>query len=142
MFRFRHLPVADPGVTQDLEQLQVFLAELEAKTAALEARSNTFQVRREDSGWREPVFKNTWKSTAGPAAYRKQGNIVRLRGLMEGENGKAAFELPAGFRPTFTSEFVGSKPGGEVTHVQIGAAGVVTPFFTSTSLDAIAFTVD
>jgi hypothetical protein len=100
-----------------------------------------------DSGWLAPAYEHSWKAKAGSlVGYRKQGNVVRLRGRIEsGETSQAAFTLPAGFRPT-QQAYQGVIQGGVVMGFLIvetsgavvpGTEGAKTP-----SLDGVTFTVD
>lgn len=135
-FRFRHLPVTgELDNTQNFEQLQAIITDLEAKVA--------------DSGWVAPTLLNSWTNLGGAnvnVGYRKQGNVVRFRGFVTGGvSGKELFALPAGFRPTGTIGPVGSGEGpGTASHFTITAAGAVTITSAGTvaGLDGVTFTVD
>jgi hypothetical protein len=119
------------------------LATLEAKVAALEAKLA-------DSGWIAPVLLNSWVNLGGSrvlCGYRKQGNIVRLRGTINtGASGTEAFVLPVGFRPTGLVEPASSAQGsGTASHVEVAAAGGVVVSFSSgpnAVLDGVTFTTD
>lgn len=103
----------------------------------------------QDSGWKSVSFENSWKNTGGEffaASYRKQGNVVRLRGTIEGGlSGKACFTLPAGFRPTGSTFSAAGQGAGSPANLTITSAGVVTPTATAIStigLDGTTFTID
>lgn len=140
MDSFRHLPVLSlEDCTHNWEQLQ---SELQTATAAASAEN-------QDTGWKAPTLLNSWTAVAGRIAvgYRRQGNMVRLRGSIEGgASGKTVFVLPGEFSPTGATECVGSR-GGEAgkTAVVIQTNGEIIPFFsggTFSSLDGITFTTD
>ena len=60
------------------------------------------------------------------AQYRKEGDVVRLRGAMNsGTIGSACFTLPAGFRPPNILHLAGG--GGTYCDIVIDTAGLVTP---------------
>lgn len=103
-----------------------------------------------DSGWVAAALENVWKNTGGAfltGAYRKQGNQVRLRGLIEGGlTETTAFTLPEGFRPTATVIAPASSGENKTGNVHIASTGIVEPHYTSVtkiiSLDGIMFTTD
>lgn len=63
------------------------------------------------SAWTAPTFQNSFTSWGSPyqaVQYRKVGDVVHLRGLVNATNGTAGnpmFTLPAGFRPTMNEDF-------------------------------------
>lgn len=60
------------------------------------------------TAWTNVTFTNGWTNTSGAQAcqYRKEGDIVRIRGRMTpGTMGQIAFTLPAGFRPPAMFDF-------------------------------------
>lgn len=99
-----------------------------------------------DSGWISPVLENSWVVKIGEPAYRKQGDVVRLRGTLgEGNSETVAFTLPVEFRPT--EEFYASVPCGGLSqgYILISPSGAVTlayPGEKSASLDGITFTTN
>jgi hypothetical protein len=148
-FKFRHLPITSHlDTTAVLEQLQPIIGGLETVVPALEARVTAVESQfGADSGWVEPAsFEHAWKAGLPKPFYRRQGNAIRLRGRLEsGENGKSAFTLPTGYRPTqqhyqaviqggVIVGFVLIEPTGTVA---LGTAGEAKP-----SLDGVSFTND
>lgn len=106
----------------------------------------------QDSGWAAVSFTNSWvnQGTFRAAAYRRAGNLVRLRGVVNGgATGTAAFTLPAGACPAGLVT-LGSNTGGTTpspAQVQVSTAGVVTPYFAGTlaggiALDGLVFEID
>lgn len=105
-----------------------------------------------DSGWIEPTLLNSWKNVGGiypNIAYRKQGNVVRLRGNMSGgANNSEVFSLPAGYRPTGTEFFcivTNVEPGTVDPRLEITSAGSLHAIFSgapAVRFDGITFTID
>jgi len=102
--------------------------------------------------WAEPTLLNSWANQGGgrlTVAYRRQANVVRLRGsLFGGASASAAFVLPEGFRPT-ADAFASS--GGYTTQVSptgvvVKATGEVVLYFdssaTQAAIDGVTFTID
>lgn len=55
-----------------------------------------------DSGWTEVTFESGYANYGSPFAnvqYRKIGNVVYLKGLMDPATHGTAFTLPEGYRP-------------------------------------------
>jgi hypothetical protein len=100
----------------------------------------------QDTGWITATLLNSWVSIGTNPAYRKIGNIVRLRGELEsGASGTECFALPASFAPA-TELFIGIGSLGQqlCTLVINGtacsisyASGSPVPF-----IDAVSFPVD
>lgn len=159
-FKFRHLPITrHQDTTAVLEQLQPIIGglipeggtntSLASNVSTLETEVATLEAKAADSGWKAVEFENSWKNTGGAfmtAAYRKQGNTVRLRGVVEGgASGSVAFTLPAGFRPTATSAFAGAGGSTADTKAQITTGGAVALTYSVTGIvavDGVTFTVD
>ena len=62
--------------------------------------------------WIPATLLNSWTQYAGftPAAYRKIGDIVYLRGFVRyGAANTAVFNLPAGFRPQYQHHLTGAS---------------------------------
>lgn len=105
-----------------------------------------------DSGWKAVTFEGVWKNAGGTtlaAAYRKQGNVVRLRGgIATGASTSLAFILPVGFRPTAQVFASGGGFSGTATSTlaQIASNGEVAIYYVAAastiSLDGITFTTD
>jgi len=99
----------------------------------------------QDTGWLTiGSFTNSWASTSG-IQYRKQGNVVRLRGQFTtaGTANTVAFTLPAGYRPTQSGRYAGMSAFNTQNTIIIDSTGAVTPGVAATSfLDGITFTVD
>lgn len=59
-----------------------------------------------DTGWIAVTFEGSWTNytgDAGPASYRKIGNMIAMQGQIDGDSsGSVAFNLPDGFRPPGT----------------------------------------
>jgi carbonic anhydrase/acetyltransferase-like protein (isoleucine patch superfamily) len=91
---------------------------------------------------------NSWQvygGTYGPPAFRKDGNdVVHLRGAVKfGTAATAIFNLPAGYRPAYTSDFAITTYGGyQFGVIEISVAGNVTAAAGATGgvwLDGISF---
>jgi len=101
-----------------------------------------------DSGWIPLVMENAWVSESAPATavYRKQGNIVRLRGAVNsGASGTVIATLPAGFLPACIEQYLLPISGGADAVLEIDPGGDLTPIFASGNtifLDVVTFTVD
>lgn len=111
----------------------------EAVTAAKLAKVEAFKA---------PTFKNSWVNVGGeqtPAGYMKDLlGFVHLRGLIStGASGKAAFELPVGYRPGKNEFFVAIAGASTIAEIGLTSAGVLTPVGTKVSeyvsLSGIAF---
>ena len=80
--------------------------------------------------WTAPTFLNGWINFGAPyapAAYRKVGDIVFLRGLLKGGAfGAAAFQLPAGFRAPYDL-FFAVPNNDQYGSLAVTAAGNVQP---------------
>jgi len=151
-----HLPVTShEGSTLNFEKI-----ELELRTAREHIEHHAGGIGEgdlskalrervtQDSGWKAPTLGALWKNAGGEnmtCAYRKQGNVVRLRGIIEGgANESSPFTLPEGFRPTATiSPAVGTSTLGKAARLVITAAGVIKVFYEAgiVSIDT-TFTVD
>lgn len=115
---------------------------------------------QQDTGWivvgsggSAAPFTNSWAnfgSGNATAAYRLQGNIVRLRGgIQSGASGTSPFTLPTGFRPLAQ---IGFSPlvytGSTSTNsaVIVPTTGVIVDIYGASTqvafLDGITFTVD
>lgn len=93
----------------------------------LNAEIKTLDVTLRDD-WIAPTLAGTWANvggTAAPAGYRRDGQIVTLRGALAGGAG-TVFTLPDGYRPTTDLSFaVASGVAGTATTVSVTTAGVV-----------------
>lgn len=83
-----------------------------------------------DLVWNSPTFSNGW---SGSAQYRKNADgTVSLQGLITPgtrTGGTTIFNLPSGYRPTVTMEFVCSWTGGGFWNkVRVGTNGNVDYF--------------
>ena len=137
-------PVTPPPALRQLATMSGQANQVAALTGQLAAYG-------EDSGWIEPALENGWKSFGyEPPAYRRIGNLVRLRGVFShsGASKSTAFTLPAGFRPVLSALFPSANyPGGsEPGSIQVTGAGAVEPIYAGTpeqiSIDGVAFTTD
>ena len=100
--------------------------------------------------WLTPTLGNGWVNFGGGfqnAAYRRDGNVVRLKGLIKsGTIGAGAFTLPAGYRPGGTH--MASAVDGSNTpaaRVDVAPGGQVTPQTGNNafiSLDGITFVAE
>jgi hypothetical protein len=104
-------------------------------------------------GWQTFSYSNSWGSISGPAAgattaaYRLEGDVVRLAGeISGGSTATVAFTLPAGYRPTYTVKLwgQGSSGAGDYADVNVATSGAATIFYSGSvvSLDSLTFTVD
>jgi len=84
-------------------------------------------------------FKNSWVNFGGgyaPAAYRRVGDMVEVRGLITGGTlNVAAFTLPTGYRPTKTVHFSADSSAVTFGHgeLTVEADGDVIPVSGSNS---------
>ena len=95
--------------------------------------------------WANVTFENSWADyhtgTYGFCQYRKVGDMVQVRGLINGGvTNTTAFTLPVGFRPPFTTYGWGaiSSATPVVGLVIITAAGLVQPSSAGTIADGFA----
>lgn len=107
----------------------------------------------DDAAWNvigatgQPAFQNSWANYGGgggfaPAAFRRRGGVVRLKGLVaSGTVGSAVFTLPTGYRPLERRMF-SSIGNTAVARIDVDAAGnviIVTGSNVWTTLEGIAF---
>jgi len=101
-------------------------------------------------GWTPPTMQNSWVSnTSYPAGYRKIGDVVSLRGNVNGgTNNTTCFTLPVGFRPPFMAQMIAYQYAGGIGWCQlyINPNGAVTLQALSgtaqnVSLDNVSFSV-
>jgi hypothetical protein len=105
-----------------------------------------------DSGWVAPTLLNSWKNCGGSqatAAYRKQGNTVRLRGAIEsGASTSIAFVLPEGFAAPYEQTWPVAPTVGAssiVARAQVKPTGEVEIIYEGSGeirLDVVSFTID
>lgn len=102
-----------------------------------------------DTGWIALSPAGGWSNSGAPyanLAYRKIGNVVRLRGVITGSGtvGSTIFALPAGYRPSTTGMY--RLAGSTGVDFNIATNGVCSPASgTATgqvSLDGVQFTID
>lgn len=102
-----------------------------------------------DTGWTTLSPAGGWSNSGAPyanLAYRKIGNVVRLRGVLSGSGtvGSTIFTLPSGYRPSSTGMY--RLAGGTGMDFNIATSGVCSPASgTATgqiSLDGIQFLID
>ncbi len=130
-FRFRHLPVADPMVTNDLEQLQIVITQLEGKPTALEARLAAVQAKLIPGPWTNPESFSAKLEEHATLQVRLEGSVVRFKGFAKAKEelptSTAAFTLPVGFRPKETVRLGATDLGaGTLVPAYVSTAGVVT----------------
>lgn len=107
-----------------------------------------------DSGWIDLPLKTGWsyQYTTDKPQYRKIGNIVYLRGLVDAaESAQATIaELPIGFRPIGSfNRFACALNQKDFANVQVGRNGLITDYTKTTStsrtflcLNGISFFAD
>lgn len=108
----------------------------------------------QDSGWQLPSYVNSWVSNGGPAtggtlaAFRLQGNVVRMAGTIKGGASlSSTFTLPTGYRPLYVVELtcVAAGATNNLGLMQVSAGGIVSLTYsgstTFVSIDC-TFTVD
>jgi len=103
-----------------------------------------------DSGWLAASLIPPWTnfgSGGTTPGYRKVGNVVYLRGLINnGASGTEAFVLPSGYAPVGTQEFCMGTDTDSGAVVQIVSSGAVTPSYNGSpdyvALDGVNFTVN
>lgn len=107
---------------------------------------------RGDTSWTVvSAFSNSWANYGSgydPAAYRKEGDWVKLRGLIAGgTNAQIAFTLPTGYRPPYQQIYPSLQNSvfGRVD-VQTTGAVLINPNGTGSTayvpLDDITFSVN
>jgi hypothetical protein len=139
-----HVPtLSHEDSTRNFEVLGELLPD---DATTLEALKEALEELTKDSGWIEPALVGGWEANA-PIAYRKQANVVRLKGRAKtGASGTEVFTLPAGFRPTQALLYPAGGGGPSLAAATIATSGVVTLYDpTSTAdvgLDGISFTTD
>lgn len=98
----------------------------------------------------EPTFQNFWTNFGSGyvgARFRREGDVVRVEGLIKGGNaGTVAFTLPPGYRPSSGLMVVGITHNGSAEaalRIDIGTGGTVAPLsFTGTSAyTSLSFTI-
>lgn len=108
-----------------------------------------------DSGWISLTLNEGWSMndyTTEQPMYRKVGNLVMLRGLVNATTaaGNLIATLPAGFRPATNSfsRFVCSLNQSEQANIQVSNTGVISDYTkgsqtrTFLCLNGISFFVD
>jgi hypothetical protein len=153
-FSFRHLPILGPkDTTANFEQLTGVIARLEEEITALGNANNNGSIGNEP--WKlcsALGFKNSWTEYEAGARlpeYRKDRlGYVHLRGILKaGETGKAAFELPVGWRPKAGDLAFPINAAGSTGYVDVTAGGLVVPnsiggeVKTYTYLDPVTFSI-
>ncbi len=151
-FSFRHLPILGPkDTTANFEQLIGVIDRLEEEITALGNNANSSPSGNE--AWKlcsALGFKNAWEAYEAGARlpeYRKDRlGYVHLRGIIKaGETGKAAFELPVGWRPKAGDLAFPVNASGSTGYVDVTAGGLVVPFSIGgevkgyTYLDPVSF---
>jgi hypothetical protein len=96
---------------------------------------------------RDPTLLNSWlnytlNNRDGARYYKDATGHVHLEGVIQGGTvGTVAFNLPSGFRPSFTRDFAVVSAAG-AGYVEVGSGGdvkIVAGSSTFTSLDGIRF---
>lgn len=108
-----------------------------------------------DTGWVNLSLINSWANVGGvspPASIRRQGNIVRLRGAIDGgANTTSPFVVPAGYTPPAAIAFpafaydsgADTNTGGYVSILAAGTTVIVYGAGTNqVFLDGITWTID
>jgi hypothetical protein len=96
-------------------------------------------VATQPGSWIAPTLENGWVNFGGewtPAGYIKDAlGFVHIQGTIKsGTSGKAAFVLPAGYRPGGLMAAPRDDAGPTLGAVEISPAGQVVVFSSSTSL--------
>lgn len=95
------------------------------------------QVELDDSGpvttaWVAPTLLNSWANYGGSfqnAGYRKNGDVVEIRGTVKSGTINPIFTLPAGFRPPAIHSFICSSNNGyDIAYVEVNTSGDVKVF--------------
>ena len=88
------------------------------------------------SGWVEPALVNSWVNASGAARYRRVGADsveIELPAVTGGASGAAAFQLPAGLRPSAAQSFPTFSTANGVAisaaAVVVGTNGDVSPAY-------------
>lgn len=108
-----------------------------------------------DSGWINLTLNDGWAMndyTTEQPAYRKVGNLVMMRGLVNATAvaGNHIATLPEGFRPALNSfsRFVCTHNQSEQVNIQVGTNGIISDYTrnaqarTFLCLNGISFFVD
>lgn len=126
---------------------RVWVAGEVPQSAELNKIAANINFLRGDAAWTAPTMNSPWANYGGafaPAGYRKKGDRVHLRGLVQGgATASTIFTLPTGYRPDYNvaiqttsndlSARVGISSGGVVTFDAGSSGGWVC-------LDPVAFT--
>jgi hypothetical protein len=101
------------------------------------------------SEWLAPTLENGWSNIGGTSAlagYIRAGNVVSLRGAVQGGTTVTAaiFMLPVGYRPPARQYFAVTIDGNQPGTVRVNPEGHVialTSTATQVALDGITFRV-
>lgn len=148
------MPLRDPDIadSQLLDNLTGLNADVQNVQAASRKRLTAVEARAtalEATAWVAPTLLNSWVNFGAGfnnAGYRKEGTIVRLRGVVKtGTPGATSvvFTLPVGFRPPATELLVViSNDAIGRCDVQSGGSVIATVGSTTYfSLDGISFSI-
>jgi hypothetical protein len=135
-------------INQSLVALNSQIATINTTIATINTTIATINTTITPTAWTAVAsFLNGWGNTPGAgrdASYRKEGDIVRLRGrIRNGTMVAAAFTLPVDFRPPYTQWFP-VQSDGVVGSVEITAAGDVRVVLGNNGgihLDPVSFSV-
>jgi hypothetical protein len=121
------------------------------KSGATEGSRWKLGTGQEVDYWRAPTYQNGWGTYGNgysTPAYRKEGGIVRLEGMISGGTVSTTstgvmFTLPVGFRPTPTGVKLHTvTSGGGLGRVDLAADGSVKAYLGNNSwfsLEGISF---
>jgi hypothetical protein len=137
------------GYTGFSEEIKRILRQNVACLAAAIVATQNTSVWRIVGGVGEPALQNSWTSPSGSfgtAQFRKEGDIVRLRGsVANGTVGAAIFTLPAGFIPPNAVRFCvingSTSTNGDLRVNTDGTVVLAVGTNTTVSLDGICFSV-
>lgn len=135
---FKELYDAKTSIYDDVEQLQTDVAQLQTDMTAVQADITALQSTQQDSGWINLTLNTGWtcQYNTDIAQYRKIGNVVYLRGLLNATQaaGQVIGTLPEGFRPSGHFErFVCPHQQGGTVNIEVGFTGQLKDYTKTTS---------
>lgn len=138
----------------ELENIYDDVAQLQADVAQLQSDVSDLQAQESDSGWVNLTLNSGWSMdnyAAEVPQYRKIGNIVYLRGLVNATAlaGNVIATLPVGYRPAgYFNRFACALNQGEFVMIQINANGQINDYAKGgsgrgfLSLNGVSFPAD
>lgn len=135
---FSELYEARTSIYDDVEQLQTEVAQLQSDMTAVHTWQTSVDDVLYDSGWINLTLNTGWtcQYNTDIAQYRKIGNVVYLRGLLNATQaaGQVIGTLPEGFIPSGHFErFVCPHQQGGTVNIEVGFTGQLKDYTKTTS---------